>query len=65
MDEFPSIILDMHVMNPETVNLAIYESLYATIGRDRMIELGDLVSHRKIRIKITLPIKDTPFLHST
>jgi hypothetical protein len=59
MDELTGIVLDMHVMDAERPNLSVdHRTNLSPIG-NRLIELCDLVSHREIRVEITLAIEYT------
>ena len=65
MDELPRIILDMHMMDTKYLHCIIDQSLHFPAIRDRMIELGDLVSHREIWIEVALAIEYTLFFDTT
>jgi hypothetical protein len=65
MHEFSSVIFDMHVMDTKSFELPIDKCTDFPALTDRLIHLSNLISHRQIRVEITLSIEKTLCLRSS
>ena len=58
MDRFSGILFDMNALNADPArNARRHINDHFTLANDRMIELADLISLRKVWIEIILSIK--------